>query len=220
MFLFHSQVASARLRGIERPQFIGSSIETLLFGTFFYLVTQRKNLKGIFPLYIYIFFGYIVWSIFLLLNFCPRGDQGFAPTLDPIQSLGYKGLASHSVCFESCCSNTTGMAGIQGLSEGIQGLSDGIQSLYRGQNPSSSGKGHGAFWTHKGARWGHQKASDGHHQKPHQELARTCNHHRGSLPVRKVGGSRRSLARSARCCAIHHRKRRLEEGDVRARETG
>ena len=47
MFLFHSQVASARLRGIERPQFIGSSIETLLFGTFFYLVTQRKNLKDI-----------------------------------------------------------------------------------------------------------------------------------------------------------------------------
>ena len=55
-FWFHSQVASARLRGtIERPQFIGSSIETLLFGTFLYLVMQRKNLKGIFPYFIYIY---------------------------------------------------------------------------------------------------------------------------------------------------------------------
>ena len=68
---------------------------------------------------------------FLLLNYCRRGEKGFAPTLDPIQSLGYKGLANHSVCFESCCSDNTGMAG--------------IQSLSRRQNPSSGGKSHGAF---------------------------------------------------------------------------
>ena len=73
----------------------------------------------------------IHYMFFLLLNYCPRGEKGFAPTLDPIQSLGYKGLANHSVCFESCCSDNTGMAG--------------IQSLSRRQNPSSGGKSHGAF---------------------------------------------------------------------------
>ena len=124
MFLFHSQVASARLRGIERPQFIGSSIETLLFGTFFYLVTQRKNLKGIFSIvYIYIFFFWdTLYDLFFYSSiFCPRGDQGFAPTLDPIQSLGYKGLASHSVCFESCCSNTYRHGGHSGTLRGHSG---------------------------------------------------------------------------------------------------
>ena len=57
-------------------------------------------------------------------------------------------------------------------------------------------------------------------QNPHQELERTCDHPWWSLPIRQVVGSRRSLARSARCCAIHHRKRRLEDGDVRARGSG
>ena len=64
LFLFHPQVASARLRGlIERPQFIGSSIETLLFGNFFYLVRQKKH-SCIFWFYIalYIFHS----SIFAL----------------------------------------------------------------------------------------------------------------------------------------------------------
>ena len=191
-------LASARLQGtIERPQFIGSSIETLLFGIFFYLVMQGTGIFHIFDT-LYVFF--------LLLNYCPRGEKGFAPTLDPIQSLGYKGLANHSVCFESCCSDNTGMAG--------------IQSLSRRQNPSSSCKSHEAFWSLKEGRWGHQKASDGHHQNPHHELERTRDHPWWPLPIRKVGGSRRSLARSARCCAIHHRKRQLEDGDVRARGTG
>ena len=57
LFLFHPQVASARLRGlIERPQFIGSSIETLLFGNFFYLVRQKKTFLHI--------FGFILHCIF------------------------------------------------------------------------------------------------------------------------------------------------------------
>ena len=53
LFLLHPQVASARPRGIiERPQFTGSSIDALLFGTFFHVVLQRKNLKGIFVFFI------------------------------------------------------------------------------------------------------------------------------------------------------------------------
>ena len=157
-FWFHSQVASARLRGtIEGPQFIGSSIETLLFGTFLLLGhTEKESERHFYIFYIYIYLIHCM-IYFFTPQFLPSRWSRICATLDPIQSLGYKGLASHSVCFESCCSDNTGMAGIQGLSEGIQ-------SLYRGQNPSSSGKGHGAFWTHKGARWGHQKASDGHHQ--------------------------------------------------------
>lgn len=131
LFLFHPQVASARLRGlIERPQFIGSSIETLLFGNFFYLVRQKKHSCIFLVLYCIVYFS--------LLNLCPRGERGFAPTLDPLQSFGCEGLASHCFCFGSCCSDNTGSAGSQGLSADIQ-------SLFRGQNPSSSGKGHETF---------------------------------------------------------------------------
>ena len=75
---------------------------------------------------------------FSLLNLCPRGERGFAPTLDPLQSFGREGLASHCFCFGSCCNDNTGSAGSQGLSADIQ-------SLFRGQNPSSSGKGHETF---------------------------------------------------------------------------
>ena len=56
MCLFRLQVASARLQGtIERPQFIGSSIETLLFGIFFYLVMQGTGIFHIFDT-LYVFF--------------------------------------------------------------------------------------------------------------------------------------------------------------------
>ena len=50
----------------------------------------------------------------------------------------------------------------------------------------------------------------------HCELATTCDHHWGSVPVRQVCGNRRSLARGARCCAIHHQKCRLDRSDVQA----
>ena len=64
------------------------------------------------------------------------------------------------------------------------------------------------------ARRGHPKASDGSSPATHCELATTCDHHWGSVPVRQVCGNRRSLARGARCCAIHHQKCRLDRSDA------
>ena len=112
---------------------LGLALRLCCLVLFFHVVLQRKNLKGIF-----VFFSY---SVFLFLNLCPQGETGFAPSLDPIQSLG-ECLVSHSGCF-GACPIQHGLSKV--LSKGCCGLSEDIQSLQRGQNPSSGGKGYGAF---------------------------------------------------------------------------
>ena len=72
MCLFRLQVASARLQStIERPQFIGSSIETLLFGIFFYLVMQRKGIFHIFDT-LYVFFYSSIFALEVKKDLRPR----------------------------------------------------------------------------------------------------------------------------------------------------
>ena len=83
LFLFHPQVASARLRGlIERPQFIGSSIETLLFGNFSTWSDIKKHSCIFLVLYCIVYFS--------LLNLCPPGEEDLRPRSTHCRALDVK----------------------------------------------------------------------------------------------------------------------------------
>ena len=84
------QVASARPQGtIGVLNSLGLALKLLLFGIFSAWVMQSKEYERQ-----QCFFLNIV--CFLAPQSCRRGEKGFAPTLDPIQSFGHRVLASRS----------------------------------------------------------------------------------------------------------------------------